>query len=363
MAKVYDPVSGKMREAAPPASSVQRVTPAEELVKVRPNPVTGQMTFAGGTPETQKQVINRYADMGYNVGQSNNQKSSAPVDTSYADYLAELKRQQAQQRQNQTEVLRGLLQSYGMSALFDRVKSYIQDGYDADAIMVLIRTTPEYKQRFPAMDALAAKGRAISESDYISYEKTAQNLERRYGLPQGMLMNSVTDLLTNEVSPVELNDRVLLASAASIQAPQEIKNMFQQYYGIDQGGMTAYFLDPDVATPLLEKQFASAVIGAEATRQGIGIDVYGAENLQGLGITQEQARQGFGQVAAAKGLTEGRGDVVTQQELVGSAFNTNAEAQKSVERAIGGRLGRFQGGGEFLQQGGQNVGLGTAATR
>lgn len=276
------------------------------------------------------------------------------------EYYKNLERQR---RTNQTEVLRGLLDSYGMAGLFERVKSYIQDGYDADAVMVLIRTTPEYKQRFPAMEALARKGRAISEGEYISYEKTAQNLERRYGLPQGMLMNSVTDLLTNEVSAVELNDRVLLASAASIQAPQEIKNMFQQYYGIDAGGMTAYFLDPDIATPLLEKQFASAVIGNEAARQGVGIDVYGAENLQGLGITQEQARQGFGKVAAATGLTAGRGDVVTQQELIGSAFNTNAEAQKSVERAIGGRLGRFQGGGEFLQQGGQNVGLGTAATR
>ena len=130
--------------------------------------------------------------------------------------------QEAQRQQNAIATIRGVLEQYGLNSLYNRIVGFIQDGYDENAIMILIRTTPEYKQRFPAMEALAAKGRAISEAQYISYEQTASNLERRYGLPQGMLMSNVTNLLTNEVSAAELNDRVLLASAASIQAPQEI---------------------------------------------------------------------------------------------------------------------------------------------
>lgn len=271
--------------------------------------------------------------------------------------------QEALRQKNAIATMQAALQQYGLNSLYETVVDFIKSGYDADAISVLIRTTPEYKQRFPAMEALAQKGRAISEAEYISYEQTASGLERRYGLPEGMLMSNVTKLLTNEVSPSELNDRVILASSAAIQAPQEVKDMFKQYYGIDSGGMTAYFLDPDVATPLLEKQFASSVIGSEAARQGIGIDVYGSENLQMLGITQEQARQGFGTVAASTGLTQGRGDVVTQQQLIAGTLGQDQKAQQDIERAVGGRLGRFQGGGEFLQQGGQNVGLGSAATR
>ena len=300
-------------------------------------------------------------------------KDTTPTDTTedtsggmtdYERYLvaAAANAESARQR-NATEVMRSLMEQYGLMSLYSKVVGYIQDGYDPDAISVLIRTTPEYKTRFPAMDALAAKGRTISEASYIEYESSAATLERRYGLPDGMLMSNVTKLLTNEVSPSELNDRVLLASAASIQAPQEIKDMFKNYYNIDAGGLTAYFLDPDVATPLLEKQNASAIIGAEAAKQGIGIDVNSAENLQNIGITQNQAREGFGTVAGAKGLSSGAGDVVSQQDLISATLGNDAEAMKNVKRAAGGRLGRFQGGGEFLQTQQGAAGLGSAATR
>ena len=284
--------------------------------------------------------------------------------SAYEQWLMDQQAAAEQNRiKNASATMKALLESYNLTTLYNTVLGYIKEGYDADAIGVLIRTTPEYKQRFPAMEALSKKGRAISEGDYIQYEQTAAGLERRYGLPQGMLMGKVTDLLTNEVSPTELNDRVILASSAAIQAPAEIKTQFQQYYGIDQGGLTAYFLDPTVATPLLEKQYASTLIGAEATRQGVGLDVYGAENLQALGISQEQAREGFGVVRGARGLTAGRGDVTSEKELIAGTLGGSEEARKNIERAAQGRLGRFQGGGEFLQTAQGAAGLGTAATR
>ena len=271
--------------------------------------------------------------------------------------------QETRRQDNAIATMRALLQDYGLNSLYDRVVGFVRDGYDPEAISVLIRTTPEYKQRFPAMEALSRQGRAISEGEYIEYERTASGLERRYGIPEGMLMGSVTDLLTNGVSTVELNDRVLLASAASIQAPQEVKDTFMQYYGISDGGLTAYFLDPDKATPLLEKQYASSLIGVEASRQGVGIDVYGSENLADLGITQEQARQGFGRVAGAQSLTQGRGDVVSQQELISGTFGQSEQALKNIERASKARTGRFQEGGGFTSSNQGVTGLGSAATR
>jgi hypothetical protein len=127
--------------------------------------------------------------------------------------------------------------------------------------------------------------------------------------------------------------------------------------------LTAYFLDPQVASPLLEKQYASSLIGVEARRQGIGVDVYGAENLQELGISQEQARAGFGQVARAESLTSGRGDVVTQQQLIGGTFGVSQQDARAVERAQAGRLGRFQQGGQAVTERKGVTGAGTAATR
>jgi hypothetical protein len=297
-----------------------------------------------------------YLDGGGGGGGGEDESDYDP-DKYMREYYAQMERQR---QQNAIAVVQSLLNQYGLSGLYNTIVGYIQQGYDADTVMVLIRTTPEYKKRFPAMEALAQKGRAISEAEYINYEQAASGLERRYGLPSGMLMGNVTKLLTNEVSATELNDRVLLASSASIQAPTELKQQFQQYYGIDQGGLTAYFLDPDVATPLLEKRYASALIGREAAAQGIGLDVYGAENLQGLGITQEQARTGFGEVAGARELTAGRGETVTQGELIAGTLGQDQAAQQRIERTRQSRAARFQGGGGFATGEGR-VALGTAS--
>ena len=286
--------------------------------------------------------------------------TATPTVDSQAEYYAKLERER---KQSAIATMSALLESYNLTSLYNRVVSYIQDGYDADAVMALIRTTPEYKQRFPAMETLAKKGRAISESAYIEYEKTAAGLERRYGLPQNMLMGNVTKLLENEVSGDELNTRVLLASAASIQAPQEIKDALYQFYNVDSGGLTAYFLDPAIATPLLEKQYATAQIGAEAIRQNVGIDVGLAENLQSLGVNQQQAQQGFATVATQRELTQGRGDIVTQRQQVQAVLGNDVQAQQDMQRAIGARVGRFAGGGEFLRTERGAVGLGTAETR
>jgi hypothetical protein len=100
---------------------------------------------------------------------------------------------------------------WGLSSLYGKVVEYARKGYNGDAIAVMLRSTPEYKARFPAMEALAKKGRAISEGQYIDYERTAAQIEQRYGITTGMVTGNVTKLLTEEVSAAELNDRVVLA--------------------------------------------------------------------------------------------------------------------------------------------------------
>lgn len=271
--------------------------------------------------------------------------------------------QKAREDQEAIAAVKGIFSTYGLSSLYSKIVEFVQQGYSADTVQLLLRETPEYKQRFPAMEALNAKKRGISEASYINYEQTAAQLEQQYGLPKDMLMNNVTNLLTNEVAATELSDRVVLAAANSLQAPEDLKKTLSDYYSIGSGGLTAYFLDPSVAMPLLEKQVATAKIGTEATRQGVGIDVFGAQNLQDLGVTTEQAQSGFRTVAESAGLSAGSGDVATQQELIAGTLGGDAAAKKKIERAIGGKLGKFQGGGEFLQTQQGAVGLGSAATR
>lgn len=267
-------------------------------------------------------------------------------------------------RQNALATVRGALEQFGLTSMLDLITQYVQQDYDAESIMVLLRQSPQYKERFPAMDALAKKGRALSEAEYIAFERNASQLERAYGLPSGMLgKDAVTRLLTNEVSAQELENRVTMAAAGAFQTSPEVKQQFRNYYGIDSGGLTAYFLDPERAMPLLQKQYVSAQIGAEAAMQSIDLGVSMAEELQVAGINQQQAREGFGRVAGQRELSMGRGDIVSQQELIGANLKGDTAAQQAIERAGAARVGRFAGGGQYLQTQQGTIGLGTAATR
>ena len=281
------------------------------------------------------------------------------------EYESGVRAAQERQRQiNAIESLRGVMTEYGLGELMGRIEQYVKEGYEGPAVLALIRTTPEYKQRFPAMEVLAKKQRAISEAAYIEFERNAAQLERAYGLPAGMLgKDTVTNLLSNEVSGRELEERVTMAAAGAFQAPQELRQTFSQYYGIDSGGLTAYFLDPNKALPLLTKQYAAAKIGTEAEMQDFAIGVGLAEQLTEFGVTQEQARAGFAETARRRGFTQGRGDTVTTEQLVQGTLMGSQEATQAIERAQRARQGQFEQGGGFAttQQG--VAGLGTAATR
>jgi hypothetical protein len=268
-------------------------------------------------------------------------------------------------RSNTIASLRAVMDSYGLTDLMNQITTWVQEGADEGAVMARIRDTDSYKQRFPAMATLSSKNRAISEAAYIEFERNAAQLERSYGLPAGMLgKDAVTNLIGNEVSARELEERVTMAAAGAFQTSQEVKDTFKNYYGIDSGGLTAYFLDPTRAQPLLNKQYAAAQIGAEAAMAGIGAEAQFAEDAVMAGVSREQARQGFGKAAGQKGLTQGTGDTVTEAQLAKSNLGLgSAQDAADIQRAVGGRLGQFQGGGEFLQTQKGNVGLGSAATR
>lgn len=285
--------------------------------------------------------------------------------TPEVDPDAELRKENERLRiLNESAALKGVLEGYNLASLYDAVVGFLRQGYDSESVMALIRTTPEYKARFPAMDALAKKGRAISEAEYVSFESNAARLERAYGLPAGLLgQEAVTSLLTNEVSAQELEQRVVMAADAAYSVSPAVRNQFKQFYGVDSGGLAGYFLDPTRAQPLLTKQYVASQLGAEAAMQNMGIGVAMAETLQEAGLTAETARPGFTRAGQQQAFTQGRGDVVTQEQLIGANLLGNTEAISAVERAAQSRVGAFEGGGRYVETDRGVSGLGSAATR
>ena len=288
-------------------------------------------------------------------------KKTIPQGTQDTTPVNTISAAESARRLNAIAAMRGLLSQYGLSSLMGKVTQYVQDGYnDPDALMALIRTTPEYKERFPAMEALIREGRPITEGAYIEFERSAAELERMYGLPAGMIddRDTITNLLSNDVSARELEQRVTMAAAGAFQTTPEVKQQFQDFYGINAGGLTAYFLDPEKALPLLNKQYASAQIGAEGGYQGFDIQAGTAERLTEMGISREQARQGFQRASRFRPLSEGRGDIATTEQIIGSELMGQQADTRAIERAQAARRGRFQEGGGFTstQQGARGIG-------
>jgi hypothetical protein len=280
-----------------------------------------------------------------------------------ANQTFETNRDNATREANRRETIaavKGIFASYGLDSLYAKIESYAKLDYSASTVSLMLRETPEYAIRFPAMKALNAKQRGITEAEYIAYESSAAAYEVQYGLPKDMLKNNITGLLEAEISSAELLDRIQMASASSVSAPQELKDTLKNYYGINSGGLAGYFLDPTIAAPILQKQYNASLIGSEAMRQDVGLDVRTAEELQGLGVDEAAARTGFGTVSMAKGLTQGSGDITSNKELIDATLGGNAAAQQNVERAAKSRTARFEKGGSFYSDNKGGSGLGSA---
>lgn len=271
--------------------------------------------------------------------------------------------------QSARQIVTSFLQQFGLGSLATWAwQRYTQLGGGPNAlnqISVEMTEQPQFNKRFPAYKILAEKGEAMSPVEMINYEQTARQVFHAAGIPQGFY-DSPDDLakfMVNNVSTSELQSRVQLASSAALTAPQDVKDALKNYYGLDQGHLTAYFLNPTKALPLLQQDFASAQIGADAARSQVG-DLTKAQaiHLAQTGVTDQAAQQGFGKLAQEQGLFQQQVQGEDQIDLgtqIGAVFDNSAAAQLRIRRRQEARLADFQGNaGENVGQGGVG-GLGT----
>lgn len=259
------------------------------------------------------------------------------------------------------------LAQYGLQSLRDTFMGYIQQGYDSNAMAILLRQTDAYKDRFPAMATLAASGHAITEGEYLQYEVTAGQLERAYGLPAGSISgkNTIKSLLEKGVSAQELSERVQMNAAAATTAPQAVRDALRDMYGIDQGALTLHFLDPDNSLPMLEKQWASAQVKGAGTMAGVG-QYMGDDTAKALaeaGVSFGTALQRASQAAAEASFMRGERGLISGQSLVEGQFGDYgyAEDAAAVEYARQSRLAAFAGqGAAYMSQSGV-AGAGSAS--
>lgn len=259
--------------------------------------------------------------------------------------------------------LRSLFNSYGLGSLAPKILEYVQNGYGADTITILLQQTQEYKQRFAANDIRRSQGLPVlSPAEYLSVESSYRQLMRQAGLPTGFYDSPTdfTNLIAADISPTEMQTRVGLAEQQTNLADPYVKQALGQM-GFSQGDLVAYYLDPVRALPLLKKQAATSQIGAAALRNKLQFDQQRAEQWALQGVNSDQAQQGFGAISGflnqAEKLAAIYGQEYNQATAEAEIFGQSGEAQNkrkrlaSAERgAFGGAAGAARGG--FANRGG-----------
>jgi hypothetical protein len=244
---------------------------------------------------------------------------------------------------------------YGMGALVEPLKQFIQQGLSSSEFTLRLRDTDAYKKRFAANASRIAKGlSALNEAEYIGLEDQYQNIMREYGLPASYYtrgdmgrQEGFEKFLANDVSAAELEDRVMTAQSRVLNANPEVLASLKQFYpGISNGDILAYTLDPEKALTDIKRKVTAAEIGGAAMQAGLQTGMARAEELGAAGVTKQQAQQGFGAIAG--GLTRGSQlasiygeDPYTQTTAESEIFNiagsTEAEKQRkkltSLEKA------------------------------
>lgn len=245
--------------------------------------------------------------------------------------------------------LNSLFSQYGLGSLAGKIYDFVKNGYGADTISILLQDTPEYKKRFAANQARIAAGMSVlSPAEYISVENSYRQIMRQSGLPEGFYdtNSDFTNFISGDMSPTELQGRVDLATQATTLANPAFKAALQQM-GLSQGELAAYFLDQDRALPILQKSAATAAIGAEALQRGLAFDQAYSQDLATMGISREQAAQGYAKIADEFSDLGTLGQIYgggwSQRQAEEDAFVGGTAGSQQREKLIGREKGNFSG--------------------
>lgn len=263
-------------------------------------------------------------------------------------------------------IIQATLDQFNLGSLADQVWKLQADetlppGADIDTIGFVLKDTPEFQKRFPAL----AKRPDLSVSAYIGLERGYENAMRGSGLPTGFYdnPNDYTAFIEGNTSVAEVQRRVEEGYKAVAQANPQVIAQMKELYGVSDGDLAAYFLDPGKATDILVKQSKAAQIASEGQRQaGMQLTAKEAEALAAEGFGATEAQTAFKNISQQEELGTavfGEQGNLTSAEKIGAAFGTNEAARQRVEQRKRSRKAAFEGGGSFGETKAGVVGLGS----
>lgn len=246
------------------------------------------------------------------------------------------KAENAAERQSAYDLLYAEFSKYGLGSLVEPLRGLIQSGASAAEFAIKLRESDAYKKRFSANSARIAKGlKAISEAEYIGLEDQYQSILRNAGLPDTYwktgdmgVQEGFNNFIANDVSAVELEDRVATAQQRLIYANPEVSIALKTFYpDITNGDLLAYALDPTKGLDQIKRRITAAEIGSSAVQMGLATNVTDAEYLARYGVNKAQAQQGYRTAAEVLPTATKLGDIYSKQGL-------GAYTQQTAEQEI-----------------------------
>jgi hypothetical protein len=260
----------------------------------------------------------------------------------------------AANRQSAYDLLYAEFSKYGLGALVQPLQGLIQSGASPAEFSIKLRESEPYKERFKGNAQRIAKGlKAVSEAEYIGLEDQYQEILRNAGLPDSYWKQSVdprtgittqegfTNFIANDVSAVELEDRVATAQQRLIYANPEVSIALKTFYpDITNGDLLAYALDPTKGLEQIKRRITAAEIGSSAVQMGLATNVTDAEYLARYGVTKAAAQQGYRTAAEILPTASKLSDIYstqvaspyTQQTAEQEIFNVPGAAEAAAKR-------------------------------
>lgn len=302
----------------------------------------------GGVSGAAGQVASGITGQQPHPGGQSNQKSAS-------DLMQQWLNQQQQaaldgQKQSAFSYMQDLLNQYGLGTLTGKLQQLIQSGVtDTASLQLELENTDEWKRRFAGNEMLRQKGLdVLSVGEYLSAEKSYAQVLKQYGVPDGFYSSTseFANFIGNNVSPSELNQRMQEWSDLANREDPAIKDQLQAM-GLSKGDLLAYFIDPSKAAPLIQQKYQSVLIGGAARRAGITTSNTEAQHLAEMGVTEQQASQGFGVVAQdlapLQKLAQIYGTDYTQSDLESEVFDNNAQAANKRKKLASQERAAFSG--------------------
>jgi len=250
------------------------------------------------------------------------------------------------------DALQKQFQDIGLGDLWSLIDNYIVEGTDTfDEIMSRIRYDQSAQQvldrRFPAL-----KDRPdLDIPSYLALENQYKSIIQSAGLPEGFYdqRSDYTSWISTDVSPLEVQARIGTASQAVANADRNVKQALADYYGVNDAGIMAHFLDPKKAADVLAGQYRAAQVGGAYRSEGMSLSKDLAEEVGAGDFGGRELMMGAQQVAgdmdAAGKLSRIYGDDLTSEDLTRETFNLagGSEARKKKGRLASKERASFSG--------------------